>query len=84
MGTLQNQDKLRLGFLGGTFDPPHNGHLEIAKLAIEEANLSKLLLCPAFHAPLRDAKSHSVPNIDWAWSQRSAKNILRWKFLTER
>ena len=58
MGTLQNQDKLRLGFLGGTFDPPHNGHLEIAKLAIEEANLSKLLLCPAFHAPLRDAKSH--------------------------
>ena len=43
----------RLGFFGGTFDPPHNGHLKIAHTAIEKANLTKLFFCPAHHAPLR-------------------------------
>lgn len=43
----------RLGFFGGTFDPPHLGHLELANLAIKQARLDKLLICPAYHAPLR-------------------------------
>ena len=43
----------RVGFFGGTFDPPHFGHLAIAKLAIEKAKLDKLYLCPAYSAPLR-------------------------------
>ena len=43
----------RVGFFGGTFDPPHFGHLAIAKLAIEKAELDKLFLCPAYSAPLR-------------------------------
>jgi len=43
----------RVGFFGGTFDPPHFGHLAIAKLAIEKAKLDKLFLCPAYSAPLR-------------------------------
>ena len=43
----------RVGFFGGTFDPPHLGHLALAKLAIEKAKLDKLFLCPAYSAPLR-------------------------------
>ena len=43
----------RVGFFGGTFDPPHLGHLALAKLAIEKAELDKLFLCPAYSAPLR-------------------------------
>ena len=43
----------RVGFFGGTFDPPHLGHLALAKLAIERAELDKLFLCPAYSAPLR-------------------------------
>jgi len=44
----------RLGFFGGSFDPPHLGHLAICQLALEQANLEFLLVCPAYHAPLRD------------------------------
>ena len=33
----------RLGLLGGTFDPPHKGHVEISKYAIKKLNLSSLI-----------------------------------------
>lgn len=46
----------KIGFFGGTFDPIHNGHLSLAKQAIVQADLDTLLLCPAYHAPLRSAK----------------------------
>lgn len=37
----------RLGILGGTFDPPHNGHMAIAEAALKELNLERMLLIPA-------------------------------------
>jgi len=37
----------RIGLLGGTFDPIHNGHIAIAKTAIQQLKLDKLLLIPA-------------------------------------
>ena len=46
----------RIGFFGGSFDPIHNGHLCLATQAIEQAALDTLLLCPAYHAPLRSEK----------------------------
>ena len=46
----------RIGFFGGSFDPLHNGHLMLIEEALRSAKLNKLLLCPAFHAPLRSEK----------------------------
>ena len=57
MGTFPDSPAPRLGFFGGTFDPPHNGHLEIAQAAIQKAKLDKLLFCPAYQAPLRTEPS---------------------------
>ena len=54
MKVVQQMDQPRIGFFGGSFDPPHLGHLQIAKQAIEIANLDTLFFCPAFHAPLKD------------------------------
>jgi nicotinate-nucleotide adenylyltransferase len=36
----------RIGLLGGTFDPIHNGHIAITKTAIQQLKLDKLLLIP--------------------------------------
>jgi nicotinate-nucleotide adenylyltransferase len=44
---------LRIGVLGGSFNPPHNGHLIIASDAFEALKLDKLLIIPAFANPLK-------------------------------
>ena len=56
MGEDEQSTPLRIGFFGGSFDPVHNGHVSLANQAIEHAQLDKLFLCPAFHAPLRPEK----------------------------
>ncbi len=43
----------RLGLLGGTFDPPHLGHLHLAYSAIEQLGLDRVVLIPARRQPLK-------------------------------
>jgi len=42
---------LRLGLFGGTFDPPHNGHVAVAKDVADALNLNRLLWIPAGEPP---------------------------------
>ncbi len=44
---------VRLGIFGGTFDPPHLGHLLAAVDAVERLTLDRLLLVPAAQQPLK-------------------------------
>jgi nicotinate-nucleotide adenylyltransferase len=37
------------GILGGTFDPPHNGHVALAKAALEQLPIDELLVLVAEH-----------------------------------
>jgi len=48
---------MRIGILGGTFDPPHIGHLEFARAARESLQLDEVLLLPAHRNPLKKALS---------------------------
>ena len=41
----------RVAFYGGSFDPPHNGHLTIARKLTESFALDEFVFIPAFHAP---------------------------------
>ncbi len=55
----------RIGVLGGTFDPPHLGHLWLATSAADEMDLSKVLLVPAANPPhkRRRAISHAADRV---------------------
>ena len=44
---------MRLGILGGTFDPIHNGHLAAAEAAVECAELDQVLFVPTGNPPHR-------------------------------
>jgi len=41
----------RLGVFGGTFDPPHIGHVALAQWAVEALALDRMLFVPAGHPP---------------------------------
>ncbi len=43
-----------IGILGGTFDPVHNAHLAIARLALEKLRLERILWIPTGHPPYRN------------------------------
>lgn len=47
---MNNQLK-RVGVLGGTFDPVHNGHLGLAREAIQLFNLNEVLFVPVSQSP---------------------------------
>jgi nicotinate-nucleotide adenylyltransferase len=42
---------MKLGILGGTFNPVHNGHLAIAKAVYKSLELDRVYLVPAFNPP---------------------------------
>lgn len=44
---------MRIGVLGGSFNPPHVGHLILASDAFEALGLDKLLIVPAAANPLK-------------------------------
>ena len=47
----------RIGILGGTFDPVHLGHIALAKAAIAEAELTRIIIMPAYVQPFKQGKS---------------------------
>jgi nicotinate-nucleotide adenylyltransferase len=42
---------VRIGVLGGSFDPPHEGHLALARAAAAQLGLDRVLLVPAWEPP---------------------------------
>ena len=44
----------KIGLFGGTFSPPHNGHVHFAKLFMEKAHLDLLYIMPAGIPPHKE------------------------------
>lgn len=52
--------RMRLGIMGGMFDPVHNAHIAAARFAVEQLNLNELHLVPC-HVPNHRAQAVSAP-----------------------
>jgi len=51
---------VKIGFLGGSFDPIHFGHLLAAQDAYEQHKLDRLIIVPAAQAPLKPNETQST------------------------
>ena len=66
---------MRLGIFGGSFDPPHNGHLRLARFVFKLKSLDKLIFVTAFKTPYKD-KSTSVSFEDrFRMTQLTVENL---------
>lgn len=50
---MLSQRAKRLGYFGGSFDPPHRGHLAVARAAADRFSLDSVLLVPTGRQPLK-------------------------------
>ena len=51
---------VKIGFLGGSFDPVHFGHLLAAQDAFEQHRLDRLVIVPAAQAPMKPSDVQST------------------------
>jgi nicotinate-nucleotide adenylyltransferase len=54
---------MKLGILGGTFNPVHNGHLAVAEAVYSKLQPEKILLVPAYNPPHKDNED-IIPYVD--------------------
>ena len=65
----------RIGIYGGTYSPPHIGHLRAAEYAIEACKLDKLLLIPTGVSPHKEMAAVASTADRLAMLELSAKGI---------
>lgn len=50
---------MRIALFGGSFDPPHSGHIGIARAAVERLHLDRVLMAPVGRQPLKRDQAQS-------------------------
>ena len=54
---MANPEKLvKTGIFGGAFNPPHNGHVNLALEAARQLKLRRLMIIPTFESPHKSTK----------------------------
>jgi nicotinate-nucleotide adenylyltransferase len=72
---------MRLLIFGGSFDPPHRGHAALLAAAAARVRPDRILVVPAFHAPLKSAAPEASPTERLALARLGLLDKLpaRWK-----
>ncbi|MBQ3054230.1 MAG: nicotinate (nicotinamide) nucleotide adenylyltransferase [Clostridia bacterium] len=63
---------MNIGIFGGTFDPPHMGHIRLAEKAVQSCNLQRLILLPSAVPPHK--KSDTSPYHRYNMAKLVAEN----------
>ncbi len=60
---------MKIAIFGGSFDPPHKGHISIVKTALQVLDIDKLIVVPAYLNPFKTS-SHATPAKRLEWLTR--------------
>lgn len=72
----------RIGFLGGTFDPPHLGHLVLAGAAIQSLELDQVWFVPAGRPPHKPNHKLSPARQRLTMVRRAVRGIPEFRVVT--
>ena len=88
MDKLENKleaKKIRIGILGGTFDPAHKGHLEISKQAKKIFGLKVIIWAITKQNPFKDKSKSNLRNrMQFAKKIIGKNNYIKVKFYEEK
>ncbi|MEL7545529.1 MAG: nicotinate (nicotinamide) nucleotide adenylyltransferase [Pseudomonadota bacterium] len=74
----------RIGIFGGSFDPPHAGHLHVAETALKQLDLDQVWWFPARGNPLKNAPSDFDRRLDAVHALASSNRAMRVSDIEER
>ena len=88
MAKLENKlkpEKIKIGILGGTFDPAHKGHLEISKQAKKRFGLKNIIWAITKQNPFKnESKSNLRSRMQFAKKMIGKNNYIKVKFYEEK
>ena len=85
MVKLENNKKIKIGILGGTFDPAHKGHLEISKQAKKLLNLKNVIWAITKQNPFKDISKSNLKNrIQFAKTLIAKNDYIKIRFYEEK
>lgn len=70
---------MRLGLLGGSFNPIHHGHLITAARAAEAVSLDRVLFIPAALSPLKNGRDLAPARDRWAMLRAALRGSRRFE-----
>ncbi|MDC1163304.1 nicotinate (nicotinamide) nucleotide adenylyltransferase [Candidatus Pelagibacter sp.] len=85
MVKLEDNKKIKVGILGGTFDPAHKGHLEISKQAKKLLNLKNVIWAITKQNPFKDISKSNLKNrIQFAKKLIAKNDFIKIRFYEEK
>jgi nicotinate-nucleotide adenylyltransferase len=70
---------VRLGIYGGSFDPIHSAHLQVAEAACNYLKLDELYFVPAARSPFKEGQFTAPPALRLKWVQLALEGHPDWK-----
>jgi nicotinate-nucleotide adenylyltransferase len=72
---MLNEYKKRIGLMGGTFDPIHEGHIFVAQQALKQANLDQIIFIPCRKSPHKIDQQNTSTDHRLAMVKLATKNL---------
>jgi len=69
----------RVGVFGGTFDPPHLGHVSVARDVADALLLDEVVWVPAFRSPLKPTGPRTPPDVRLEMVRHAADSDPRFR-----
>lgn len=70
---------MRLGIYGGSFDPVHSAHLQVAEAACNHLKLDELFFIPAARSPFKEGQLTAPPALRLEWVRLALEGHPEWK-----